>query len=64
MQVHGNVTLPKQGSGLVLALINNKTGETELVVIAWVDPNHCFFVPTTCGLGNGGYDPAQASLPA
>ena len=53
MEVLGNVTLPKRGSKLVLASINDETGETELVAIAWVDWNRRFFVITTCGLGKG-----------
>ena len=42
MEVLGNVTLSKRGSRLVLASINDATGETELVAIAWIDRNHCF----------------------
>ena len=53
MEVLGNVTLPKQGLQLGLASINNETGKTELVAIAWVDRNHRFFVTATCGLGEG-----------
>ena len=51
MEVLGNVTLPKRGSKSVLTPINDETGETELVAIAWVDWNRCFFVTRTCGLG-------------
>jgi hypothetical protein len=53
MEVLGNVTLPKRGSQLVLALIDDETGETEFLAIAWVDRNRHFFVTTTCGLGKG-----------
>ena len=53
MEVLGNATLPKQGCRSVLASINNDTGETELVAIAWVDRNRRFFITTTCGLGEG-----------
>ncbi len=53
MEVLGNATLPKQGCQSVLASINDDTGETELVAIAWVDRNHCFFITTTRGLGEG-----------
>jgi len=53
MEVLGNTTLPKRGCQLVLASINNNTGETELVAITWVDRNHHFFITTMCGLGEG-----------
>ena len=53
MEVLGNATLPKRGCRSVLALINDNTGETELVAIAWVDRNRRFFITTTCGLGEG-----------
>ena len=53
MKVLGNLTLPKQGLQLVLASIGNETGKTELVAIAWVDRNRCFFITTMCGLGEG-----------
>ncbi|KAL3815576.1 hypothetical protein ACHAXA_000308 [Cyclostephanos tholiformis] len=53
MEVLGNATLPKQGCRSVLASINDDTGETELVAIAWVNRNHRFFIMTTCGLGKG-----------
>ena len=53
MEVLGNVTLSKRGSRSVLALINDATGETELVAIAWIDWNCRFFIATTCGLGEG-----------
>ena len=53
MEVLGNVTLPKRGCRSVLASINDDTGETELVAIAWVDRNRRFFIATTCGLGDG-----------
>jgi hypothetical protein len=54
MEVLGNATLPKRGCRSVLASINDNTGETELVAIAWVDRNHRFFIATmTCGLGEG-----------
>ena len=32
---------------------NDDTSETELVAISWVDRNRCFFITTTCGLGEG-----------
>ena len=38
---------------MVLALINNETGKTELMAIAWVDWNRCFFVTAMCGSGKG-----------
>jgi hypothetical protein len=53
MEVLGNTTLPKRGCRSVLASINDDTGETELVAIAWVDRNRRFFITTTCGLGEG-----------
>jgi len=53
MEVLGNTILPKQGCQSVLASINDDTGETVLVAIAWVDRNRCFFITTTCGLGKG-----------
>ena len=53
MEVLGNTTLPKQGCRLVLASINDNTGKTELVAIAWVGWNRRFFITTTCGLGEG-----------
>ena len=53
MEVLGNATLPKRGYRSVLASINDDTGETELVAIAWVNRDHCFFIATTCGLGEG-----------
>ncbi len=53
MEVLGNATLPKQGCRSVLASINDNTGETELVAIAWVNWNCRFFIMTTCGLGKG-----------
>ena len=53
MEVLGNATLPKRGCRSVLASINDDTGETELVAIAWVDRNRRFFIATTCGLGEG-----------
>ena len=53
MEVLGNATLPKRGYRSVLASINDDTGETELVAIAWVNRDHCFFIVTTCGLGEG-----------
>jgi len=53
MEVLGNATLPKRGCRSVLASIKDDTGETELVAIAWVDRNRCFFIATTCGLGEG-----------
>ena len=37
----------------MLVSINDDTGETELVAIAWVDRNRRFFIATTCGLGDG-----------
>ena len=37
----------------MLALINDNTGKTELVAIAWVDRNRRFFIVMTCGLGEG-----------
>ena len=53
MEVLGNVTLLKQGLQSVLASIDNENGKTELVAIAWVDRNRCFFLTRTCGLGKG-----------
>jgi hypothetical protein len=53
MEVLGNTTLSKQGWQLVLAFINNNTVETELVAMSWLDWNHCFFVTTMCGIGEG-----------
>ncbi|KAL3821904.1 hypothetical protein ACHAXA_008438 [Cyclostephanos tholiformis] len=53
MEVLGNATLPKRGCRSVLASINDDTGETELVAIAWVDRNRRLFIATTCGLGEG-----------
>jgi hypothetical protein len=53
MEVLGNTTLPKRGCRSVLASINDDTGETKLVAIAWVDRNRRFFIATTCGLGEG-----------
>jgi hypothetical protein len=47
MEVLGNATLAKQGSRLVLASIDSKTGETELVAMSWVDQNRRFFITTT-----------------
>ncbi len=38
----------------MLASVNDDTGKTELMAIAWVDRNRCFFITTTCGLGNRG----------
>jgi hypothetical protein len=38
---------------LVLVSINDATGETELVAIAWIDWNRRFFIAATCGLGKG-----------
>ena len=48
MEVLGNAALPKRGCRLVLASINDNTGKTELVLIAWVDRNRRFFIATTC----------------
>jgi hypothetical protein len=42
MEVLGNATLAKRGLRLVLALIDSKTGKTELVTMSWVDCNHRF----------------------
>jgi hypothetical protein len=53
MEVLGNATLAKQGSHLVLALINSKTGKTELIAMSWVDWNHRFFITTTDGIEEG-----------
>ena len=53
MEVLGNTILPKQGCQSVLTSINDDTGETVLVAIAWVNRNRCFFITTTCGLGKG-----------
>jgi hypothetical protein len=52
MEVLANTTLPKQGLRTVLASID-ESGETELIVISWVDCNRRFFIATTCGLGEG-----------
>jgi hypothetical protein len=64
MEVLGNATLPTRGSQSVLALISDETGKTELVAIAWVNHNRCFFVATMCGLGAGRDNSAQAPPPA
>ncbi len=53
MEVLGNTTLLKQELQSVLALINDNTGKTELVAMSWLDRNCCFFVTTTCGIGEG-----------
>ena len=54
MEVLGNAILPKRGCRSVLASINDNTGKTELVAIAWVDRNRRFFITMTCGLSKGG----------
>ena len=51
MEVLGNAILPKQGCRSVLASVNDDTGKTELMAIAWVDRNRRFFITTMCGLG-------------
>jgi hypothetical protein len=53
MEFLGNTILTRRGSRVVLASIDEETGETELIAISWVDRNRRFFVTTTCGIGEG-----------
>jgi hypothetical protein len=39
---------------LVLASIDDNTGETEIIAMSWLDWNCHLFVTMTCGIGEGG----------
>jgi len=53
IELPGNTTLLRQGSQLVLVLIDNETSKTELVTISWVTRNWQFFVAITCRIREG-----------
>ncbi len=53
MEVLSNTTLVLRGSQSVLASISEKTGETELAAMSCLNRNRCYFIMTTCGIGEG-----------
>jgi hypothetical protein len=53
IEVLSNTTLILRGSQSVLASISEETGNTELVAMSWLNRNCCYFIMTTCGIGEG-----------
>lgn len=53
MEYLGKQILAARGARVVLASINEETGETELVAVTWLDRNRRCFIATVCGYGEG-----------
>jgi len=53
MDYLGDQILASRGARVVLASLNEETGETELVAVAWLDRNRRYFIATVCGYGEG-----------